>query len=574
MSVAMFSSTHLNEMRRQAKVSFKPLASPHPPVVLFFSCSDGRARAQVITATGSSFESSWQKGMAAIRELALKLDRPLRWLRVDWPGEVHKVNWAGLRELLSSTKRNYFRLGLALDEGFSCAFLEQELNANAMLYGGKGIDTATLNEKNFLIYFRSRFPGLPEPDFCSGQPIYLFSGAGLFLDGDDIFPLHPTGLKAGRRVVGEAGIPLLSSLISDASRYLTRQVCPDGLFVYGYHPCFDRQINAYNTLRHASTTYAMIEAYELTQDEELRCAIERSLKKMTHDFIKQVDLADGTPAAFLTERNLEIKLGGNAVALLALAKHAQVFGTEANAALMARLAEGICFMQDRKSGAFRHVLMFPTLETREQYRTIYYEGEAAFALMRLYELTGDQKWLDSVEMAFGHFIANNYARHHDHWLGYCVNELTRYRPREEYFRFAIDNVADYLDFVATRITTFPTLLELMMATSQTLTRLNSLPGLRHLLGLVDLKKFEKALDKRVHHLLNGHFWPEYAMFMRNPERILGSFFIRHHAFRVRIDDVEHYLSGLIAYKAYLEKQILRRLGGGGESGPQRLATVA
>lgn len=521
-----------------------------PAVVLFLSFTDGAARAQTITVSAPDAADCWDKALSLLRA-ADRLD----WLRIDWVHAVERTDWQSLRQRLDATKRNYFRLGIALDARLEQAFLETEINANAMLYGGNAHPTAIVNEGNFQRYARLRH-GIGAIDFRDDVPIWLFSTAGLFMGTDGIIHMiREQGRNAGRRTVERLDPGLLLRLIDDGSAYLASQVQADGRFHYGWHPCFDREIKSYNSLRHASSTYAMLESWEVTRSPDLLAAIERALAYLEQELIRPATLPDGTPAAFLIDPGNEIKLGGNAVCLLALVKYSELMATDRYRPLLDRLAAGILHMQDADSGRFVHVLDYPTLAVKQDFRIIYYDGEAAFGLMRFYGLTGDPRWIEAVARAFTHFIAAGHAAAHDHWLSYCVNELTRYRADEALFRFGLDNVRDHLDFVENRITTFPTLLELMMAAQHMIARLSTDPDHRHLLDTIDLGKFHRALHARAHYLLNGHFWPELAMFFANPQRIVGSFFIRHHGFRVRIDDVEHYLSGLVAYRRHLlEKQ--------------------
>lgn len=67
-------------------------------------------------------------------------------------------------------------------------------------------------------------------------------------------------------------------------------------------------------------------------------------------------------------------------------------------------------------------------------------------------------------MLFEMFIEKKYWKYHDHWLGYCTNELIQIDPQEKYYKFGIQIVSSYLDHMQQRETSFPTFIEMLMAT--------------------------------------------------------------------------------------------------------------
>lgn len=71
----------------------------------------------------------------------------------------------------------------------------------------------------------------------------------------------------------------------------------------------------------------------------------------------------------------------------------------------------------------------------------------------------------------------------------------------------------------------------------------------------DLDGFLRTVYIRADRQLNGYFFPEYAMYMANPARILDTFMVRHDGYRVRIDDVQHNIGGYFLYYTNYDKMV-------------------
>ena len=417
-----------------------------------------------------------------------------------------------------------------------------------------------------------------------------------------VIPLIPDGLSRGRREIRNFDAAAARSFVTAAASFLEKQVQQDGSFRYGYYPRFDRVIPGYNCMRHASTIWSLLCQYRITQKASVLSLAARSI-----DYLLSHALVYRDPdTAYLSEplKN-EIKLGGGGVLILAITEYLDLCSGESHPAILCSgearseilcseeprpailrsrepltkapnaeilharetlpeqealrrryteiacaLGNGILSLLNPETGEFSHVLNMD-FSLKERYRTVYYDGEAAYALCRLYRLTKEEKWLFYAEKTVDHFLAADYTRYRDHWVAYAMNEITRYIHRDDYDTFALRNARVNLDFLYKRETTYHTFLELLMVTFETYERiLAENPGLPYLKEF-DLPYFLRTIRVRADRMLNGFFFPEYAMYMRCPDKILGSFMVRHDGFRVRIDDVQHNIGGFyLDYKNY------------------------
>jgi len=517
-----------------------------PKGVVFISICNGDERARVFTGTGNTKQAAWDNAYDKAHCFVEENSYNCLWVKADLMGEAKTMSTEEFSTELAHYRHEFFRKGISFDKDFNTALLEAELNAGKILdYDEECVNTTYL--RNYLNK-ADRTPIVTLPD-----EYVIFNCIGWICDEDSkVYDLISDDADYGRRKVDLIDKDYAAELVKNASSFLIDQVNDDGSFVYGMYPRFDRDIDNYNIVRHASTLWSLVCQYRMTGNKELVSVIDKAIDYMIDN---AVITTDDSTAYLLEKKSDEIKLGGCGVAVVALTEYMDAFGSDKYADVAVKLGNGILTMLDKKTGEYYHVLN-GDCSRKEQFRTVYYDGEATFALCRLYSLTGDEKWLDAAKAAVEHFIDADYVQFKDHWVAYSMNEITKYVDDDRYYTFALRNAQENLDRIYNRDTTYHTYFELLMSTFELYDRMIE-KGIHvdYLDNGFDLEYFLKTIYKRADHMLNGYFYPEYAMYMANSNRVLNTFMVRHDGYRVRIDDVQHNVGGYYLYYKNYDKLV-------------------
>jgi len=508
--------------------------------VVFLSVCDTKTRAQVYRGSGKTLEAAWNAADEQARSGLKKSGLIPVWVKADVVYITETVSQQTFNEALDEARGGFMRYGIAFDDQYETALLEAQLNGCGIYdYENACVDLEKLNA-----YLRScgkrQLQLLPES-------YTVFQTFSRFCDeSDTVSKIGASGHSYGRRIVETVDAAYAEQLIGTASEYLVSQIKENGSFTYGWDPVNNEQLDCYNILRHAGTVWSLVCCWRMTKNEQLAQVIDRAVEYL----LDQVVSRDEDTAYVLEKTTNEIKLGGCGLAVIALTEYMDAFGTQQYLEICRKLGRGILSLLDQTDGTYYHVLNADFTE-KDEMRTVYYDGEATFALCRLYGLTGEEQWLDAAQSAVEHFIETDYVQYRDQWVAYSLNDITRYVEDTRYYAFALRNVQENLEDINLP-TTSPVCFELLMATFELYDRLMEMGAA---INGFDEDAFHQTIAERANRMLNGYFYPELAMYMAEPAMVQGAFMVREDGFRTRIDDVQHCIGGYYLYWKNYDKLV-------------------
>ncbi len=354
-----------------------------------------------------------------------------------------------------------------------------------------------------------------------------------------------------------------------ATDALSASISAEGEIRYVYLPDRDAEGPGYNLLRHAGTTYALLQAYDRTRFEPYLdaavAAIEFLLERHTRTDVRHGPSGGGaTRWIDETEREF-VKLGGPGLALLMLTQYFEARGEPDRWLEEARELARFVVAQQLPTGELISFASRDPSGTPSTRRSVFYPGEAILGLIRLYAWDSDPRWLETAERAARWIIEvreggkDATELENDHWLMIALSYLFTFTDDPLFYehgqkltmvvarQFArnLDAARRYPDYrggyyglprstpAATRGEGLTAVLDSTRVAGSSLDN-----GLR-------------LLRETVTHQLTAQYTPESSYWLPNPAEAFGAFHGGILDTSIRNDFIQHNLSAVLGLERHL-----------------------
>jgi hypothetical protein len=238
--------------------------------------------------------------------------------------------------------------------------------------------------------------------------------------------LSVVGASANESQYGD--MPAVSSLaVSNAIQlsvdYLERACDANGKFVYRVNSETGRKSSAYNIIRHAGAIYGLATFNHFHSDQQVHAVMIRAGTFMRANYVapdpsttSNTNMLVVWSASTGMRKIWEAELGGPALGLVALTEIDQVQHGFCSVDQLEAFGRFLVFLQ-KEDGSFYCKYRAHSGPVKE-WESIYYPGEAALALVSLYELDHSQKWLNAAARALSYLAKTRVdpAKVPDHWV--------------------------------------------------------------------------------------------------------------------------------------------------------------
>jgi hypothetical protein len=206
-------------------------------------------------------------------------------------------------------------------------------------------------------------------------------------------------------------------------QYLVNHIREDGSFVYEQNARTGAVSDNYNILRHAGCCYVLYQSLNagLASPQGTLPVLE----KATAYLLRQIEPVTNRPGMSAVVERKTAKLGGSALALIALIERHRFQPDPKMLPVMRELASFLVWMQ-LPAGKFRS-----NFDNKKElfgaFESTYYPGQAILALTSLWSIDPDDKWLQAAELGAHYLVVNPATEQgrkvNNHWFAIAIAQL-------------------------------------------------------------------------------------------------------------------------------------------------------